>query len=97
MAKQISEPKLLFKRCPLIKFPFEKIMSIIRKYHNHTLQPNTEHCEAQPKNTYSHNRPRTKNLRKDSSLSHLEGAGVGVGGGVSNTFTGQCHKEPVIS
>ena len=32
-------------------------MSIIRKYHNHTLQPNPEHCEEQPKNTYIHKRP----------------------------------------
>ena len=47
-------------------------MSIIRKYHNHTLQPNPEHCGEQPKNTYSRKRP-GRQLNFVSYLDKLSG------------------------
>ena len=49
MAKQISEPTLLFKRCPLIKFLFEKVSEHNQEMPQSHTAANPEHCEQQPK------------------------------------------------
>ena len=47
MAKQISEPTLLFKRCPLIKFLFEKVSE-----HNQEIPQS--HTAAKSRTTKEH-------------------------------------------
>ena len=46
----------------------KKKVSIIRKYHNHTLQTNLRHSEEEPYNIYGHKTP-GRQLKQNNQLS----------------------------